>query len=67
MNKKRLKNYGLWIAVISLVTDVLIYSNVIPVSESQAITGYAQRGLELLVLLGIVSNPTKPDGKGFNL
>lgn len=66
-NKKRLRNYGLWVAVIALGTDVLIYTNVIPAAESETVTGFAQRGLELLVLLGIVSNPTKPDGGGFNL
>lgn len=66
-NKKRLRNYGLWVAVIALVIDVLIYTGVVPTSESETLIGFAQRGLELLVLLGIVSNPTKPDGGGFNL
>lgn len=66
-NKKRLRNYGLWVAVIALVIDVLIFTDVISAGESETLTGIAQRGLELLVLLGIVSNPTKPDGGGFNL
>lgn len=67
MQKKRLRNYGLWLAVIALFIDLGIYAGIIPASESGAITAFAQRGLEVLVLLGIISNPTKPDGKGFNL
>jgi len=67
LNKQRFKNYGLWVAVSALVIDVLIYTGVIPASESETATALVQRGLELLVLLGIVSNPTRPDGRGFNL
>jgi uncharacterized membrane protein len=67
LNKKRLRNYGMWAAVISLAADILIYAGVITVSESETLTSIAQRILELLVLLGIISNPTNPNGKGFNL
>jgi uncharacterized membrane protein len=66
-NKKRLRNYGLWVAVLSLVTNILIYSGVITVAESEELTAIVQRFLDLLVLLGILSNPTNPNGKGFNL
>lgn len=65
--KKRLKNFGLWVAIVALAIDVLIYAGVVPVSEEAALKGFVQRALEALVLLGIISNPTKPDGKGFNL
>lgn len=66
-NKQRLKNYGLWSAVFALVVDLLIYGGVIEVSQSEELKFFAQRLLEMFVLLGILSNPTKPDGKGFNL
>ncbi|GIQ70782.1 holin [Xylanibacillus composti] len=67
MNKKRLRNYGLWAAVGALVIDVGIYAGFIPMSESEALNRFVISGLNVLVLAGIVSNPTKPDGKGFNL
>lgn len=67
VDKKRFRNYGLWLAVSALFVDLAIYAGIIPASESQAITAFAQRGLEVLVLLGIISNPTNPNGKGFNL
>jgi len=65
--KKRFRNYGLWVAVIALLLDVGIYTGIVPASESETLMSFAQRALEVLVLLGIISNPTKPDGKGFNL
>jgi uncharacterized membrane protein len=49
------------------VTNILIYSGVITVAESEELTAIVQRFLDLLVLLGILSNPTNPNGKGFNL
>lgn len=66
MNKKRLRNYALWIALLSGVADVLIYTNVIPIDHDTARI-VIQRLLEIAVLGGIVSNPTKPDSKFFNL
>lgn len=67
INKKRLLNYGLWVAVVSLVLDILIFQGVITPTQSEFWTATIQRILELLTALGILSNPTKPDGKGFNL
>jgi uncharacterized membrane protein len=59
----RFRNYGLWVAVSALIIDVLIYANVITVTESGQIQALIQRGLEVLVLAGIISNPSI--GKGF--
>jgi uncharacterized membrane protein len=67
MNKQRLTNYGLWVALIALGIDIGVYSGLIPVTESAIINGFGQRILELLVITGILSNPTKPEAKGFNL
>lgn len=66
IDKKRLRNYGLWLAVSALVIDLLIYANIITVPKAE-IEMFVQRFLEIMILLGIVSNPTRPDSKGFNL
>lgn len=66
LEKKRFRNYGLWVALIALVTDILIYTGLIGFTYEQ-VEFVTQRVLEILVLLGILNNPTKPDGKGFNL
>lgn len=65
--KTRYKNYGLWVAALALIVDILIYSGAIPISESEAVRVFINRGLEILILLGVISNPTNPDSKGFNL
>ncbi|MCI3922474.1 hypothetical protein MO973_19775 [Paenibacillus sp. TRM 82003] len=66
-DKKRLGNYGLWVAVTALLIDLAIYSGLIPLSQEETITMFIQRTLEILITLGILSNPTNPNGKGFNL
>lgn len=61
--KERLKNYILWAALAAFVVDVLIYAGVIEVSAKEQIEMLVQRFLELLVLAGILNNPSI--GKGF--
>jgi uncharacterized membrane protein len=58
----RLKNYVLWVAISAFVLDVLIYANVITVTDKQEIEMLFQRFLELLTITGILNNPSK--GKG---
>jgi uncharacterized membrane protein len=65
VNKKRLRNYGLWVAVASFVAlnlggfgidiDLGFYDR------------FVNGLLGILVLLGVISNPTNPESKGFNL
>lgn len=65
MKKKRLRNYGLWTAIASFILIIARkFGFDIPLDEYNEIV---DAGLSILVLLGIISNPTKPDGKGFNL
>lgn len=66
-SKTRLRNVAMWTAGASLVLDILIYSNVITLVESEQINMLIQRGLELLIIGGILSNPSNPNSKGFNL
>ncbi len=65
MNKKRLKNHGLWVAVAALVLMALRAFGV-DVVESDY-NEIVNAVLGVLVLLGVISNPTKPGGSGFNL
>jgi uncharacterized membrane protein len=67
MSKKRFRNYGLWVAVGALIVNILIYANVITVSEQANVENLIKGFLHLLELAGIISNPTKPDNKGFNI
>lgn len=72
-NKKRLRNYGLWVGVISklvliaqLVAILLGYP--IPQEKLDLVILIVSDGiLGILVLLGVISNPTKPNKSGFNL
>ncbi|GAA0382764.1 phage holin [Paenibacillus motobuensis] len=73
MNKKRWRNYALWVSIVSQVlllvqllghltglfnlTDVMKH-------DILAVTDVL---LGLLATLGIISNPTKPGGQGYNL
>jgi uncharacterized membrane protein len=63
--KKRLRNYGLWVAVASFVLLVLQTFGVEIASEKYY--ELVNAALGILILLGIISNPTRPDSKGFNL
>lgn len=67
MSKKRLRNRGLWVAIAALVLRILVHYGVIPEAESTVLMSFVEHGLDVLILLGIISNPTKPDGKTFNL
>lgn len=60
--KSRLKNYGLWVSVIAFI-PMLMQSfgmNVLPTNYSDVAMAF----LGILVLLGLVNNPTT-DSKGY--
>lgn len=63
--KKRLSNYGLWIAVAAFILLLLqtFGVEIAPDRFYELVNGL----LGILVLLGVISNPTNPDGKYFNL
>ncbi|MEK4510256.1 hypothetical protein EJP82_09615 [Paenibacillus anaericanus] len=73
MNKKRWRNYALWVSVVSqallLVQLVGHLTETFEVSDimQQDIMTIVNVVLGLLTTLGIVSNPTKPNSSGFNL
>lgn len=73
LDKKRFRNYGFWIALVSQLLIViqlgskLVFDVSITEDMSAGIVALANGVLVVLSTLGIISNPTKPDGKGFNL
>lgn len=73
MEKKRLRNYGFWIALVSQVLLAVqigakvIFGYTLTDDLTAEIVLFADAVLVVLATLGIISNPTKPDSKGFNL
>ncbi|MCM3041729.1 phage holin family protein [Paenibacillus motobuensis] len=73
MNKKRWRNYALWVSIVSQVllllqllghlTGLFDITDVMK-NDILAVTDVL---LGLLATLGIISNPTKPGGQGYNL
>ncbi|MDQ0086608.1 phi LC3 family holin [Paenibacillus anaericanus] len=73
MNKKRWRNYALWISItsqalllIQLVGHLTVVFDLTEVMKQDLLT-IVDVVLGLLATLGIVSNPTKPDSSGYNL
>jgi uncharacterized membrane protein len=62
LDKKRLRNYGLWVAVAAFIPMLLesFGLDVLPENYNQLIKSF----LGILVLLGIINNPTT-ENKGF--
>ncbi|MFD3260828.1 phage holin [Paenibacillus lentus] len=73
MNKKRWRNYALWISIISQVLLLLqLLGHLTGTFEltdimREDILTVANVFLGLLATLGIISNPTKPNSGGYNL
>jgi len=73
MNKKRWRNYALWVSIVSQVllllqllghlTGLFDLTDVMK-NDILAVTDVL---LGLLATLGIISNPTKPGSQGYNL
>ncbi|WMT39738.1 phage holin [Paenibacillus sp. D2_2] len=73
MNKKRWRNYALWVSIVSQVllllqlighlTGLFDLTDVMK-NDVLAVTDVL---LGLLATLGIISNPTKPNSEWFNL
>ncbi|MGG6309767.1 phage holin [Paenibacillus macerans] len=73
MNKKRWRNYALWISIVS--QGLLLVQLIGHLTGAFALTDVMKQdiltvvdvALGLLATLGIISNPTKPDSGGYNL
>lgn len=73
MNKKRWRNYALWVSIVSQA--LLLVQLIGSITGAFTLTDIMREDiltitnvfLGLLATLGIVSNPTKPDSGGYNL
>ena len=59
-NKMKLKNYGLWVSIASLIFMILQDSGVAVTATKYDL--YVKTILGVLVLLGIISNPENGSG-----
>ena len=72
MKKQRFRNYALWASLVSqlaLLVQVLAFAMGWRIEDEQiqAWVAVADVILGILSTLGIISNPTKPDSRGYNL
>ncbi|GGF87026.1 phage holin [Paenibacillus aceti] len=73
MSKKRWRNYALWVSIVSQVLLLLQLlghlTGLFDLTEvmKNDILAVTDVLLGLLATLGIISNPTKPGGQGYNL
>ncbi|GGG13615.1 phage holin [Paenibacillus aceti] len=73
MNKKRWRNYALWVSIISqlllLIQLIGHLTGLFDLTDvmKQEILMITDVILGLLATLGIISNPTKPNSGGYNL
>ncbi|WP_141431891.1 holin [Bacillus sp. 03113] len=58
---KRFKNYALWIAIAAVVGMALVDFGVIP--DTQVFNTYVDKILYILILAGVINNPS--NGSGF--
>jgi uncharacterized membrane protein len=58
---KRFKNYALWIAITAVVGMLLVDVGVIP--NTELFDAYVDKILYVLILAGVINNPTS--GAGF--
>lgn len=73
MNKKRWRNYALWVSIVSQVLLLLqLLGHLTGLFDLTEVTkndilAVTDVLLGLLATLGIISNPTRPNSSGYNL
>lgn len=60
MNQSRWKSKVLWASIVAQVVVILIMTGVINLQQGEFINQVATALLQLLVLFGVVNNPTNP-------
>lgn len=61
MNQNRFKSPVVWAAVVAQILSILIIMNVINVAQQEAINQIVAGALQLLVVFGVLNDPTSPD------
>jgi len=61
MNQNRFKSPVVWAAVVAQILSILIIMNVINVAQQEAVNQIVASALQLLVVFGVLNDPTSPD------
>lgn len=62
MNQNRLKSPVVWIAIAAQILAILVALGVIDTSFSETINTAIVAFIQVLVILGVLNNPTDSDG-----
>ena len=63
MDKSKMKNVGMWIAILAQLIIILQVTGAVPQADIEIIDTVVKALLQILVFAGILSNPSI--GKGF--
>lgn len=58
---ERLKSWAVWTALASQVLAILVLLEIINPTQSETINNVIVAVLQLLVIMGVLNNPTTPD------
>ena len=58
---ERLKSWAVWTALASQVLAILVLLEIINPTQSETINSVIVAVLQLLVIMGVLNNPTTPD------
>ena len=58
---ERLKSWAVWTALASQVLAILVLLEIINPTQSETINSVIVAVLQLLVIMGVLTNPTTPD------
>jgi uncharacterized membrane protein len=58
---ERLKSWAVWTALASQVLAILVLLEIINPTQSETINNVVVAVLQLLVIMGVLNNPTTPD------
>lgn len=61
MRQSRFKSKVLWVAVVAQVIAILLMTGIIGVADAELFNQVVTAVLELLVLFGVINNPTSKE------
>lgn len=61
MNQDRLKSKVVWLAILAQIVIVMQLTGVLTISDIEIVNGVATAVIQVLVLIGVLNNPTNSD------
>jgi len=62
LDKRKLNNYGMWVAIVAQIVIILQVTGVLSVTEIELVNTVTMAVLQILVLAGILNNPSNGTG-----